>query len=107
MKKKKVTKKVTKKASKETYKPKEIKLPRYETPEEFEWAENQIISSIPSPSQQLRMNDIIRGAVHLTHCVQMHCPPSHERAMALAKLEELKLWANRAIILNERDGKTP
>ena len=104
-KKKKVTKKTVRKTAKKktnkVAKANEVELPRYETKEDFERAE-KLVSLEPNTSQFLRINDITRGIIGMTHCVQMHCPPSRERSLALTKLEEAKMWANRSMMLNEQ-----
>lgn len=78
-----------------------VKIPKYETEEDFEWAENSW-SFVPSPSQQMRMEDLIRGSKHLLHCIQMHCPPSRERSLAITKLQEAKMWATKSFV-NEKN----
>lgn len=79
---------------------KRVDIPCYESEEDFERAE-RMHSFVPNNSQIERMNDIMRGVIHLTHCFQAHCPNSRERSLAVTKLEEAKMWANRAILVNE------
>jgi hypothetical protein len=47
----------------------------------------------------IRINQETKG---LAKIVMYNCPPSRERVIALNKLEEVRLWANQAIMKNEK-----
>lgn len=47
--------------------------------------------------QQKRMNNIVRAAEHLEEVIKQNCPENYERKTALRKLEEVAMWANKAI----------
>lgn len=50
-----------------------------------------------------RMQDLVVHARCLEHFIQKLCPNGRERDIALQKLEEVVMWANKAI---SREGVT-
>lgn len=40
----------------------------------------------------------------LGHAIQLHCPDSAERMLALRKLQECRMWANTAIVHVPKSG---
>jgi hypothetical protein len=50
-----------------------------------------------TPIQQDRMQFVLTGAQTLEKCIDDVCHDSHEKAIALTKLEECVMWANYAI----------
>ena len=47
--------------------------------------------------QQKRINNIVRAAEHLEEVIKQNCHEDYERKIALRKLEEVAMWANKAI----------
>lgn len=47
--------------------------------------------------QQKRINNIVRAAEHLKEVIKQNCPKEYEREIALRTLEEVAMWANKAI----------
>lgn len=47
--------------------------------------------------QQKRINNIVRAAEHLEEVIKQNCPKEYEREIALQRLEEVAMWANKAI----------
>lgn len=47
--------------------------------------------------QQKRINNIVRAAEHLEEVIKQNCPKEYEREIALRTLEEVAMWANKAI----------
>lgn len=55
----------------------------------------------PHGDQSRRYIRINQETKNLAKIVMFNCPPSSERLEALKKLEEVRLWANQAIMKNE------
>lgn len=52
----------------------------------------------PTPEQTERIQ-FVREALHIAHEALMDgIPPSRERSLAITKLEECSMWANKAIV---------
>lgn len=47
--------------------------------------------------QQKRINNIVRAAEHLEEVIKQNCPENYEGKIALRTLEEVVMWANKAI----------
>lgn len=47
--------------------------------------------------QRERINNIVRAAEHLEEVIKQNCPKGRDRKTALRKLEEVAMWANKAI----------
>lgn len=47
--------------------------------------------------QQIRINNIVYAAENLDGVIMENCPKSRQREIALQKLEEAAMWANKAI----------
>jgi hypothetical protein len=62
----------------------------------------------PSPAQVEQISTVRTGCKEL-HAVLMALPPGRERSLAITKLEEVSMWANKAIIMADEgevdDGK--
>lgn len=53
--------------------------------------------------QQKRINNIVRAAEHLEEVIKQNCPKGRNRKTALRKLEEVAMWANKAIAFEGAD----
>lgn len=53
--------------------------------------------------QQKRINNIVRVAEHLEEVIKQNCPENYERKIALRTLEEVAMWANKAIAFEGAD----
>ena len=53
--------------------------------------------------QQERINNIVRTAEHLEEVIKQNCPECRDRKIALRKLEEVAMWANKAIAYGGAD----
>lgn len=53
--------------------------------------------------QQKRISNIVRGCEHLDEVIKQNCPKGRDRKAALRKLEEVAMWANKAIAFEETD----
>ena len=49
------------------------------------------------------MNNIVRAAEHLEEVIKQNCPKEYEREVALRELEEVAMWANKAIVYGGAD----
>lgn len=47
--------------------------------------------------QQKRISNIVCAAEHLEEVIKQNCPKGRARKTALRKLEEVAMWANKAI----------
>lgn len=47
--------------------------------------------------QQKRISNIVCAAEHLDEVIKQNCPKGRDRKAALRKLEEVAMWANKAI----------
>lgn len=78
-----------------------VKIPDYKTDDSTAVLEKMADYFNPDASQHLRMTDLRKGFTQLVHAIDSHCPNSREKSLAITKLEESKMWANRAIAANE------
>ena len=69
--------------------------------ENFDRIENNFKYHEPKDDQPIRYDIIRDGARHLAHNIDINCPDSREKSLALTKLEEAVLWANASIARNE------
>ena len=54
----------------------------------------------PTP-EQVEQIEAIRSILKNTHATILETlPPSRERSLALTKLEEVSMWANKAVVFN-------
>lgn len=53
--------------------------------------------------QRERISNIVRAAEHLDEVIKQNCPKGRNRKIALRKLEEVAMWANKAIAFEETD----
>lgn len=53
--------------------------------------------------QRERINNIVRACEHLEAVIKQNCPKGRDRKAALRKLEEVAMWANKAIAFEETD----
>lgn len=61
------------------------------------------MSSINNMEQQKRINNIVRAAEHLEEVIKQNCSKNYEREIALRKLEEVAMWANKSIAFEGAD----
>lgn len=62
---------------------------------------NSFIYHPPKDDQPAKYGDLRDTAKALAFKIAYSCPPSRERSLALTKLEESIMWANKAIACNE------
>ena len=55
----------------------------------------------PKEGQPERYDHLRQRAMEFACIVDMQCPDSREKALALTKIEEAMMWANAAIARNE------
>ena len=55
----------------------------------------------PTGEQQARYQGLTQDARTLAFTILMVCPDSREKSLALTKLQEVRMWANAAIAVNE------
>lgn len=53
--------------------------------------------------QQKRISNIVRAAEHLEEVIKQNCSKGYKREIALRKLEEAAMWANKAIAFEGAD----
>jgi hypothetical protein len=50
-------------------------------------------------SDQVERIEMVRKALKQSHeCIMNNCLPSRERSLAITKLEEVSMWANKSIV---------
>jgi hypothetical protein len=50
-------------------------------------------------SDQVERIEMVRHALKLAYnSIMGNCPPSRERSLAITKLEEVSMWANKSIV---------
>lgn len=61
---------------------------------------NPFVYHMPTP-EQVRSIQHVRDILKLAYDHLMsECPPSRERALAVTKLEECSMWANKSVVFN-------
>ena len=63
--------------------------------------ENIFTYHAPTPEQQVKYKAIRAEAKTLAELINEQCPESREKSLAITKLQELVMWANAAIAINE------
>lgn len=58
---------------------------------------SRLDSKLIDELQLKRINNIMRAAEHLEEVIKQNCPKNYEREVALRTLEEVAMWANKAI----------
>jgi hypothetical protein len=66
-----------------------------------EQIENIFTYHAPTPEQQVKYKAIRAEAQVLAHLINDSCPESREKSLAITKLQELVMWANASIAINE------
>lgn len=56
----------------------------------------------PFGNQAVKYVDIREKAKELALLIQSHCPESREKSLALTKVQEVVMWANASIAINEK-----
>lgn len=59
----------------------------------------------PSGDQPERYERIRQQAKSLAESIQAQCPESREKSLAFTHLQEVVMWANAGIAINERTDK--
>lgn len=55
----------------------------------------------PKGDQPIRYEDIRRHARALAEVIEALCPDSREKSLAITNLQQVTMWANASIALNE------
>lgn len=77
-------------------------MPKYElTDQEIQGLENSFTYHAPKTDQPARYVEMRDSAKNLAILIMEQCPRSRERSIAITKLEESIMWANKAIACNE------
>jgi len=78
-------------------------MPDYhdEIEQSFRWAHRNYHA--PQPDRLPRYEALRDGARALAHGIDAACPLSREKLIALDRLAECIMWANRAISVNEAE----
>jgi hypothetical protein len=63
--------------------------------------ENRFTYHAPKENQILRYNALRKRALQFAIDINVACPDSREKSLAIKKLEEFVMWANAAIARNE------
>jgi hypothetical protein len=58
----------------------------------------------PFGNQPQRYENIRAGAKDLAMLIQVACPESREKSLALTNLQQTVMWANASIAINEIEG---
>ena len=56
----------------------------------------------PTPFDLERFNQIRDKGKALALLIDINCPDSREKSLAITKIEEAVMWANKSISVNER-----
>lgn len=65
--------------------------------------ENRFTYHCPIKDQAEKFVIIRADALHLAKQINLLCPDSREKSLAITKLEEVIMWANASIVRNEKD----
>lgn len=79
----------------------EDKLRYVPTVDEADKVENSFTYHAPKPNQIPRYEELRDAGHTLASLLLSHVPPSRERSLAMTKLEECIMWANKGIACNE------
>jgi dihydroorotase-like cyclic amidohydrolase len=60
----------------------------------------------PFADQQKRYEQMRDGAKHLAHILNLSCPESREKSLAITSLQQAIMWANASIAINEKEPVT-
>ena len=63
--------------------------------------ENRFTYHAPKDDQGARYGSIRLDALHFAHKIDVMCPNSREKSLAITALEECVMWANASIARNE------
>lgn len=55
----------------------------------------------PTEEARLQMRNVRNAAEILLRTITECCPPSREKSLAITKLEECAMWANKSIVINQ------
>ena len=58
----------------------------------------------PFGNQPKRYEDLRYGAKKLAEQINILCPESREKSLALTSLQQTIVWANASIAINEKEG---
>jgi hypothetical protein len=62
---------------------------------------NRFTYHAPKDDQVLRYTNIRNACKDLAYVIELKCPDSREKSLAMTKLEEVSMWANASIARNE------
>jgi hypothetical protein len=63
---------------------------------------SNVFSHHPPKDNQSGRYEVLRAqAKHLALMINLHCPDSREKSLAITKLREASMWANASIACNE------
>jgi hypothetical protein len=58
----------------------------------------------PFGSQPARYEFLRSAAKDMAALIQMHCPESREKSLAITNLQQAIMWANASIAINEKEN---
>lgn len=56
----------------------------------------------PNEESVASLRDVARAIADAYHIVIAQCPKSREQSLAITKLQEARMWANAAIVCNQK-----
>ncbi len=63
--------------------------------------ENIFTHHTPKDGQGSRYDSIRAAALHFAEYVDMQCPASREKSLAMTSIQQAMMWANASIAINE------
>lgn len=64
--------------------------------------ENRFEYHRPTEEQQKKYIELRQKAKEMAYRIEVCCPPSREKSLAMTKLQEAIMWANASIACNEQ-----
>lgn len=66
-------------------------------------AQTRFNAHVPSPEGVMRIAEVRKRFLALAEFITQTCPPCRETSLALTKLEEAAMWANKGVALNSAE----
>lgn len=71
-----------------------------------EWIDNTFSYHRPFGDQPTRYECLRKTARALAELINIYCPESREKALAITNLQQAIMWANASIAVNEKETET-